>query len=55
MGNKEQMIGLYLKFRQVLDKICVHEILKLNQPKLIKENGEVVGLFCASPDYIDSS
>ena len=53
MNNNEQMIELYLKFRQEIDKICVPEILKFNQPKLIEENGEAVGLFCASPDYID--
>lgn len=46
-------INLYLEFRKELDKICAPEILKLSQPKLIKENGEVVGLFCASADYID--
>ena len=39
MDNKK--IELYLKFRQELDKICVPEILKINQPKLIKEGGEV--------------
>ena len=47
------MIELYLQFRRELDKICVPEILKLNQPKLIKKDNEVVGLLCASPDYID--
>lgn len=51
MDNKK--IELYLKFRQELDKICVPEILKLIPSKLIKEDGEVVGLLCASPDYID--
>ena len=53
MTEKHKMIELYLQFRRELDKICVPEILKLNQPRLIKENGEVVGLICASPDYID--
>lgn len=53
MSNNELMIELYLKFRQELDKICAPEILKINQPKLIEENGKVTGLFCASPDYID--
>ena len=51
MKNKE--VELYLMFREELDKICVPEILKINHPKLIKRNDEVVGLFCASPDYID--
>lgn len=46
-------IELYLKFRRELDRICVPEILKINNPRLIKEDDEVVGLMCASPDYID--
>lgn len=53
MTDNEKMIELYLQFRRELDKICVPEILKSNQPKLIEENNEVVGLICASLDYID--
>ena len=52
-NENEIMFELYLKFRQELDKICVPEILKINKPKLINENGKVAGLICAGPDYID--
>ena len=53
MNDNEKMINLYLQFRQELDRICVPEILKINHPRLIIENGNVAGLICASPDYID--
>ena len=53
MREQEKMAELYLQFRRELDKICVPEILKLNQPRLIRENGVTVGLLCAAPDYID--
>lgn len=53
LSNNEKIIGLYKMFRRELDEICIPEIVKINSPKLIKENGEVAGLLCASPDYID--
>ena len=47
------IIELYKMFRRELDDICIPEIVKMNQPQLIEDNGELCGLLCASPDYID--
>lgn len=47
------IIELYKQFRRELDDICIPEIVKLNEPQLIEDNGELCGLLCASPDYID--
>lgn len=54
MSNKNEMIiELYKLFRRELDDICIPEIVKINQPQIIEENGELCGLLCATPDYID--
>lgn len=53
MSNNELIINLYKLFRQELDDICIPEIVKMNSPQLIEEDGKLYGLLCASPDYID--
>ena len=44
---------MYLSFRQELDRICVPEILKIVDTTKIMHEGNVVGILCANPDYID--
>ena len=46
-------LELYLLFRQELDKICVPEIMKLVQTIPIKHEEKLVGILCATPNYID--
>ena len=54
MSMKDELIiELYKMFRREIDEICIPEIVKFNQPQLIEDNGELYGLLCASPDYID--
>ena len=52
---KQHQIDMYVQLRQELDRMCVPVILdKLNFQKFdIKHDGKVVGIFVASPDYID--
>lgn len=52
---KLHQIDMYVRFRQELDRMCVPVILdKLNFQKFdIEYDGEIAGIFVASPDYID--
>lgn len=52
---EQHQIDMYVQFRQELDRMCVPVILdKLNFQKFdIECDGKVVGIFVASPDYID--
>lgn len=52
---KQHQVDMYIQFRQELDRMCVPVILdELNFQKFdIECDGEVAGIFVASPDYID--